>query len=97
MSDAYSVIVRPVVTEKSMKGVERRQYTFRVDPSANKIQIRHAVETIYSVRVDTVNTMRVRGKKRRRGRSPEGKQADWKKAVVTLKPGHEIQLFEGVE
>lgn len=97
MTEPYAVLVRPVITEKSMQGVDRRKYTFRVHPSANKIQIRRAVEAIYAVRVEKVNTLRVRGKTRRRGRSPQGAQADWKKAIVTLKPGYEIQLFEGVE
>jgi large subunit ribosomal protein L23 len=71
------------------------KYTFEVDLKATKPQIREAVEQIFNVDVEKVNTMRVRGKKRRMGRS-EGKRPDWKKAIVTVKEGQRIELFEGL-
>jgi large subunit ribosomal protein L23 len=92
---AREVIVRPLVTEKSMEGMRAGRYTFVVDPRANKVQIRQAVEEIWQVRVDAVNTMRVHGKVRRVGRSV-GRRPDWKKAIVTLKAGERIPFFEGL-
>jgi large subunit ribosomal protein L23 len=71
------------------------QYSFEVHPGANKIEIKKAIEEIFSVRVTSVRTIRMPGKKKRMGRF-EGKRPDWKKAVVTLKEGETIELFEGV-
>lgn len=96
MRSAYEVIERPLVTEKSMAGAGQGKYTFRVDKNANKIEIASAVEQIFNVKVDGVNTMIVKGKKRRLGRHPAGKTADWKKAIVSLKPGYTIEIFEGM-
>ena len=96
MRDPYEVIERPLVTEKSIVGAERGKYTFRVSRDANKIEIAKAVEQIFKVKVDAVNTMTVKGKKKRLGRYPEGKTPDWKKAIVTLKPGDKIEIFEGM-
>jgi large subunit ribosomal protein L23 len=92
---ARDIILRPVITEKSMAGVREGRYTFAVAPDANKIQIRQAVEEIWGVRVTKVNTMWVRGKTRRMGRAV-GRRPDWKKAVVTLAPGQRIEFFEGL-
>jgi len=90
----WDVIIRPVITEKSVAGAAASKYTFRVHPSANKIQVRSAIERIYSVRVAKVNTMRVAGKPRRRGgRVRPGRTAEWKKAIVTLAEGHKIEIF----
>lgn len=97
MKDPYSVIVAPVVTEKSLRlARELNQYTFRVSLEATKIDIRRAVEQIFGVKVTKVNTMRAKPKRRRWGRLPEGKTVQWKKAVVTLAPGHKIDIFEGL-
>lgn len=96
MRDPYEVIERPLVTEKSIAGTEQGKYTFRVSKNSNKIEIARAVEQIFNVKVDGVNTMRVKGKKKRQGRFPEGKTADWKKAIVTLSSGYKIEVFEGM-
>jgi len=96
MRDPYEVIERPLVTEKSIVGAERGKYTFRVSRDANKIEIAKAVEQIFKVKVNSVNTMTVKGKKKRLGRYPEGRTPDWKKAIVTLKPGDKIEIFEGM-
>lgn len=96
MKDAYQIIEQPLVTEKSIAGVEYSKYTFRVSRAANKIEIAKAIEEIFNVKVDNVNTMTVKGKKKRVGRHPEGKTPDWKKAIVTLKPGNKIEVFEGM-
>lgn len=74
--------------------MEQGKYTFRVPLAATKIQIRQAVEQIFKVKVQAVNTMRYEGKLKRMGRT-QGRRSDWKKAVVTLKPGEAIELFEG--
>jgi large subunit ribosomal protein L23 len=96
MTNAYEIIERPLVTEKSVAGAEQGKYTFRVKKSANKIEIAKAVEELFNVKVDSVNTINVKGKKRRLGRHREGKTPDWKKAIVTLKPGYRIEIFEGM-
>lgn len=92
--DAHDIILRPVITEKSTNLMEQNKYTFYVYPQANKIQIRQAVEQIFGVRVAEVHTLKVRGKKRRVGRH-EGRTPDRKKAIVTLKSGDKIEIFEG--
>ena len=89
------VILRPVITEKSLAGIDQGRYTFVVDRRANKVEIRRAVEQIWNVRVLKVNTMIVPGKRRRVGRSV-GWRPDWKKAIVTLRPGDRIPFFEGL-
>lgn len=88
------ILIRPIVTEKSTALMEQGKYTFRVSLAATKIQIRQAVEQIFKVKVQAVNTMRYEGKLKRMGRT-QGRRSDWKKAVVTLKPGEAIELFEG--
>jgi large subunit ribosomal protein L23 len=98
MLDPYSVIVRPVVSEKSTALGEAGKYVFEVAPTANKIQIKAAVEAAFAARkieVATVNILRRRGKLRRLGRHA-GMTRSWKKAVVTLRPGQRLDLFEGV-
>jgi large subunit ribosomal protein L23 len=91
----YAVLLRPLVTEKSTALTALDKYVFQVDPRANKLQIKEAVEIAFNVRVVEVNTMNVRGKVRRFGRKATPRP-DWKKAVVTLVPGDKIELFEGV-
>ena len=96
MKDPYSIIKRPLVTEKGMSLSAESKYVFEVDINANKIEIAYAVKRIFpQVDVVKVNTLRVKGKTKRMGRMPAGKTADWKKAYVTLKSGQRIQIFEG--
>jgi large subunit ribosomal protein L23 len=93
--DARDVIVSPRITEKAMADALVQQYTFVVHPEATKTQIRHAIEEIFKVNVLHVNTVNVRGKTRhfaRRGRRTVGHQSDYKKAIVTIKPGQKIEL-----
>ena len=91
------IIIRPVITERSTDNLQSRKYTFEVKKDANKIEISKAVEALFSgVKVDKVNTMNVRGKKRRQGRT-QGYTAAWKKAIVTLKEGSKtIEFFDGM-
>ena len=91
-----SVILRPVVTEKSMRESEMGNiYTFEVHPKANKVQIRRAVESLFNVSVTNVNTMNVRGKKRQRSyRHRTGRTAQRKKAMVTVAEGDSIDVVE---
>jgi large subunit ribosomal protein L23 len=94
--DARTVIVRPVVSEKSYALLAANKYTFRVHPHAHKTQIRDAVESIFDVRVRDVRTSWVKPKPKRRGYT-SGKTREWKKAVVQLHPEDTIELFEGQE
>ena len=93
----YDVLLKPVITEKSMELMSERKYTFLVHPDANKIQIREAVEKMFEgVKVQSVNTMNNRGKNKRRGYTT-GRTAETKKAIVTLKPeSKDIEFFEGI-
>lgn len=94
--DPYSIIIRPVVTEKSMGLKESmNKVSFEVHPKANKHEIKEAVERLFKVNVEKVNTIAVKGKRKRLGRF-EGKKKDWKKAIVTLRPGDHIEFFEGM-
>jgi large subunit ribosomal protein L23 len=95
MRDHRDVIIKPVVTEKSMNLLADNKYTFIVDRRANKTEIKNAVESIFNVKVDKVYTMNVKGKPKRMGRF-EGRTAERKKAIVALKPGQKIPLFEGM-
>jgi len=102
MKDIYSVIRRPIITEKSniQKEIESEQdsikVTFEVTRQANKIEIKDAVQRLFDRKVVDVNIMNYRGKKKRVGKIV-GRKSDWKKAVVTLKPGEKpIEFFEGV-
>jgi len=94
--DHRDVILRPVVSEKSMSRLDENAYTFVVAPAANKIEIREAVEALFGVKVAKVNTLNRTGKRRRNRRSfTFGKRPDTKRAVVTLAAGERIDLFEG--
>jgi len=96
MRTAYDVIIKPVITEKSMMGVAEKKYVFQVAKDANKVEIKKAVEEIFSVKVDSVNTMNVSGKVKRMG-VHVGKTASWKKAVVQLSADSKaLEIFEGM-
>ena len=96
MKAAREIIVRPLLTEKGASLQERaNQYLFKVDRRANKIEIKRAIEEIFGIHVVSVRTIRMPGKMKRMGRF-EGKRPNWKKAVVTVKEGESIELFEGV-
>jgi large subunit ribosomal protein L23 len=92
--DARTVIIRPVISEKSYALIGEGKYTFRVHDRAHKTQIARAVEEIFGVQVTNVRTAKVRAKPKRRGLQ-SGKTRAWKKAVVQLAPGERIELFEG--
>jgi large subunit ribosomal protein L23 len=93
---ANEIIKRPLITEKtSIQKELYNQLTFEVDRRANRIEIKRAIESVFSVRVTNVKTMQVTGKIKQRGRIT-GKRRDWKKAIVTLMPGERIDFFEGV-
>ena len=94
--DARDIILAPVVTEKSVTLMADKKYTFKVEKTANKIQIAKAVEEIFGVKVAKVNTISMKGKKRRMGRF-EGYTSDWMKAVVTLtEDSKTIEFFDGL-
>lgn len=92
----YDILIRPVVTEKSVIGTDLGQYTFEVNSRANKLQVKDAVQTAFKVTVLDVHTLLMPAKVTRRGSREIVRKGKWKKAVVTLKPGDRIQLFEGV-
>jgi len=94
--DIYRIIKEPHIAEKANLVKEKHnQITLKVDKRANKIEIKSAVEQIFKKKVLAVNTINVEGKKRRMGRNI-GKRPDWKKAIVKLAPGENIEFFEGV-
>lgn len=94
--NVHEVIRQPHITEKgTLQKETNNQITFKVDRRANKIQIRQAVESLLKAKVVEVRTMNMTGKKRRLGRT-SGKRPDWKKAIVTLAPGENIEFFEGM-
>ncbi|HYF96025.1 MAG TPA: 50S ribosomal protein L23 [Symbiobacteriaceae bacterium] len=95
--DVRDIILKPLISEKAVAAMsgEHPKYAFKVRLDANKFQIKDAVETIFGVTVTSVNTMRMHGKVRRMGKF-QGRRSDWKKAVVTLKAGESIKVFEGL-
>ena len=96
MMTAQDIVIRPVITEKSMLGAAEKKYTFEVAKTANKIEIAKAVEALFKVKVAKVNTVNVRGQLRSQGRS-QGYTPSWKKAYVTLTPdSKKIEFFEGM-
>ncbi len=88
------LILEPIITERATKLREQNKYLFSVRIDTNRVEVKKAVEEIFKVKVKDVNIQRVKGKVKRLGRF-EGKRADWKKAIVTLKEDHRIELFEG--
>ena len=92
----HAIIRRPIISEKStMQKEVSNQLSFEVDRKANRIEIKKAIQSLFSVQVDAVRTMQIKGKFKRRGRII-GKRKDLKKAIVTLKPGERIEFFEGI-
>jgi len=93
MKSIYEIIKGPWITEKSTDlGEKHNKYVFKVNCNANKIEIRNAIEKIFSVKTEKVNTVKLQGKKKR-VRLVEGKTPDWKKAVITLKEGNKIEFI----
>lgn len=96
MKNPHDVIIRALVTEKGTRIRETgNRYLFQVHPDANKIEIKTAVEQVFGVKVELVRTQNVMGKLKRLGRS-SGRQSSWKKAIVSLREGDSIELFEEV-
>ncbi|MDU2065028.1 MAG: 50S ribosomal protein L23 [Sporomusaceae bacterium] len=95
MSNARDIIIRPLITEKTTAMMQENKFTFVVRLTANKVEIRQAIEEVFNVKVLKVNTVRVLGKTKRMGRT-QGKRSDYKKAIVTLAAGETIPFFEGV-
>jgi large subunit ribosomal protein L23 len=95
MPTKHEVVVRPLITEKTSAAYQdRTEYTFEVHPDASKPQIRQAIEELFGVKVVDVWTSNVRGKEKRMGQST-GRRPNWKKAIVKLKEGDTIEIFEG--
>ena len=93
----HDIIIKPIITEKSMEDMSFNKYTFAVDKKANKSEIKKAVETIFGVKVEKVNTMNMLGKIKRQGMH-SGRRPSWKKAIVKLTDdSKKIEFFEGME
>ena len=92
----HDILIRPVISEKSVAQTERNNYTFAVARDANKFQIKAAVEAEFKVDVLGVRVLSVKPKEKRRGRRTPGMTAGWRKAVVTIAAGQKIELFEAV-
>ena len=97
MKLAQDIVLKPVITEASMENMQLKKYTFKVAKSANKIEIAKAVEELFGVKVESVNTMNVCGRRKTMGRST-GYTSDWKKAIVTLTADSKgIEFFESMQ
>ena len=97
MANVYDIIIRPVITERSMAAVADKKYVFEVAPTAGKIEIKNAVEKIFGVKVAKVNTINYDGKAKRLGAGRPGRRKSWKKAYVQLTPDSKtIEMFEGM-
>ncbi|HIR08831.1 MAG TPA: 50S ribosomal protein L23 [Candidatus Avoscillospira stercoripullorum] len=97
MKNAYDIILKPVITEQSMEATEEKKYVFKVAVDANKSEIKKAVEEIFGVKVEKVNTLRMDGKMKRQGAAPAGRRASYKKAMVKLTADSKtIEFFEGM-
>jgi large subunit ribosomal protein L23 len=92
--DARQVLIAPVVSEKSYSLIENNKYSFRVHEKAHKTQVRQAVEELFDVKVEGVNIVKVKSKPKRRGLT-RGTKPGWKKAIVQLREGDRIEIFEG--
>ena len=96
MKTAYDIIIKPIITEQSMEATEEKKYVFQVATDANKIEIKKAVEEIFGVKVEKVNTIRMDGKEKHMG-VHVGRRANWKKAMVKLTADSKtIEFFEGM-
>jgi large subunit ribosomal protein L23 len=93
--DPRQVLIAPVVSEKSYSLIEENKYSFRVHDKAHKTQVRQAVEELFDVKVEGVNIVKVQAKPKRRGMT-RGTKPGWKKAIVQLRAGDRIEIFEGV-
>ena len=94
---AYDIIIRPIITERAMSGSADKKYVFEVARTAGKVEIKKAVEEAFGVKVASVNTLTVRGKKKRMGAGRPGMTKTWKKAYVQLSADSKtIELFEGL-
>ena len=97
MANVYDIVIRPIITERSMASVADKKYVFEVAKDAGKIEIKNAVEQIFGVKVAKVNTLNMQGKEKRTGRFPAGRRPSWKKAMVTLtEDSKTIEFFEGM-
>jgi len=97
MKTVYDIIRRPVITEQSMEQTEGKKYVFEVSPDANKVEIKKAIEEIFGVKVEKVNTLRMEGKEKHQGNSPAGRRPSFKKAMVKLTADSKtIEFFEGM-
>ena len=94
-TQAYRILVKPLITEKASELGALNKYAFAVNPKMNKIEIKKAIKTVYNVEPISVNILNFSGKKVRYGRV-QGRTKAWKKAIVTLKPGDTIEVYEGV-
>lgn len=95
MKTAQDIILKPVITEDAIERLQNGKYTFKVAKNANKVEIAKAVEELFDVKVSKVNTISVKGKQKRMGRSV-GFRSDWKKAIVTLEGDKTIEFFDGM-
>lgn len=97
MRSPHDIIIKPIITEKSMEDMAENKYTFVVDRRANKSEVKKAVETVFGVTVEKVNTMNMLGKVKRQGNN-SGRRPSWKKAIVKLtNDSKKIEFFEGME
>ena len=97
MANVYDIIIRPIITERSMEATSTKKYVFEVAPTAGKVEVKNAVETAFGVKVAKVNTINVNGKAKRLGAGRLGKTRSWKKAYVQLtEDSKTIELFEGM-
>jgi len=94
--NAADILIAPVVSEKSYSGLADRKYTFKVHQDAHKTQVRQAVEQLFDVKVQSVHMIKVAAKPKRRG-AFQGVRPGWKKAIVQLRDGHTIEIFEGAQ
>jgi large subunit ribosomal protein L23 len=95
--DLSQVLIRPVVSEKTYVLSAAGKYTFRVHADAHKTQIRQAVEAMFDVHVVGVHTLSVKSKPKRRGNTPKGRRRGWKKAIVQVRPGETLPVFQALE
>jgi len=96
MKTPYDIVIKPIITEKSMEDMAEGKYTFEVDKKSNKAEVKKAVEHLFGVKVEKISTMNVKGKEKRMGRFV-GRRKDWKKAIVKLTPDSKaIEFFEGM-
>ena len=97
MKTAYDIILKPIITEQSMEATADKKYVFQVAIDANKTEIKKAIEEIFGVKVEKVNTINMDGKEKRQGAYPKGRRAAYKKAMVKLSADSKtIEFFEGM-